>query len=128
MGMVVGFYLPVAVILNFIRASDELPCVLWNTRAFLEVAGITLGFILCGSLLKIFQLARGGKVVAEMLSGRLLGADTSDLNERKLLNVVEVMDIASGTPVPPVYVLDSQRWISAFAAGHPTSDMVIGMT
>src|SRR5258708_12566057 len=71
-GMVAAFYLPVAVILNFIRASDELPSVLWNTRPFLEVAGVTLGFILSASLLKIFHLARGGKPAAEILTHLLL--------------------------------------------------------
>lgn len=127
-GMVAAFYLPIALILNFIRASDGLPHFLWDTRAFLEVAGITLGFILCGSLLKIFQLARGGKAVAEMLGGRLVPTYTSDPHERELLNVVEEISIASGTPVPPVYVLDRQRGINAFAAGHSTSDMVICVT
>lgn len=45
-GMVAAFYLPIAVILNFIRASDGLPHFLWDTRAFLEVAGTTLGFVI----------------------------------------------------------------------------------
>ena len=53
------------------------------------------------------------RFVAEMLGGRLVPVDTSDPNEHKLLNVVEEMAIASGTPVPPVYVLDAERGINA---------------
>ncbi len=101
---------------------------LWDARLFLIVAAITLAFILCGSVYKIVQLSSGGKVVAEMLGGRLVPADTSDPDEHKLLNVVEEMAIASGTPVPPVYVLDAERGINAFAAGHSTSDMVVCVT
>jgi hypothetical protein len=45
-----------------------------------------------------------------------------------LLNVVEEMAIASGVPVPQVYVLDEERAINAFAAGHTTGDAAIGVT
>ena len=38
------------------------------------------------------------------------------------------MAIASGTPVPEIYVLDNERGINAFAAGHTRSDVAIGIT
>src|SRR5260370_10925835 len=91
---------------------------LWDPRLFLIVAAITVAFILCGSAYKIVQLSSGGRVVAEMLGGRLVPADTSDPDEHKLLNQVEEMAIAPGTPLPPVYVLDAELGINAFAAGH----------
>jgi Zn-dependent protease with chaperone function len=101
---------------------------LWDPKLFLEVSIGTIGFILCASAFKTMQLSGGGSVVAEMLGGRPVDANTSDADERKLLNVVEEMAIASGTPVPQVYVLDGERGINAFAAGHSTSDMVICAT
>jgi Zn-dependent protease with chaperone function/uncharacterized tellurite resistance protein B-like protein len=101
---------------------------LWNSQLFLGVAIVTIFIIFCGSLYKISQLSGGGSVVAEMLGGRSIDSNTSDLNERKLLNVVEEMSIASGTPVPGIYLLPGEDLINAFAAGHSTQDMVICVT
>jgi Zn-dependent protease with chaperone function len=101
---------------------------LLDPRLFLEVSAVTVGFILCGSAYKTMELSGGGSVVAEMLGGRAIDANTRDPDERKLLDVVEEMAIASGTQVPHVYVMDDERGINAFAAGHSTSDMVICAT
>ena len=81
-----------------------------------------------GSLYKVAQLSGGGRVVAEELGGRLVDTSTSDPVERRLLNVVEEMAIASGTATPPVYLLDQEEGINAFAAGLTPQDAVIGVT
>src|SRR5205814_10236729 len=88
----------------------------------------TLVVILIGSVFKTLQLARGGSAVAELLGGRLIDSNTTDADERKLLNVVEEMSIASGVPVPQVYLMDGEAGINAFAAGHSTSDAAISVT
>lgn len=80
-----------------------------------------------GSLFRMVQLAGGGAVVAESLGGRLLPGDSEEADERRILNVVEEMAIASGMPVPTVYVLDDGA-INAFAAGWTPNDAVIGIT
>ena len=95
---------------------------------FCWTALATLAVILLGSLFKTLSLARGGSAVAEMLDGRLINSGARDANERKLLNVVEEMSIASGVPVPRVYVMDDEPGINAFAAGHTSGDAVIGVT
>ena len=61
------------------------------------------------------------------LGGRLLNINTANADEKKVLNVVEEMAIASGTPVPPVYLLE-EPCINAFAAGLKPRDAVIGIT
>jgi Zn-dependent protease with chaperone function len=81
-----------------------------------------------GSLFKIAQLRGGGRVIAEQLGGRLLHPDTSDPTEQQILNVVQEMAIASGTSTPPVYLLDHEQGINAFAAGFTPGDAVIGIT
>ena len=88
----------------------------------------TLTVILIGSVYKTLQLGSGGSAVAELLGGRLIDSNTNDPDERKLLNVVEEMSIASGVPVPQVYVMDGEAEINAFTAGHSTSDAAIGVT
>jgi Zn-dependent protease with chaperone function len=94
----------------------------------LKVAVATLILVGGASLLRIAQLRGGGQVVAESMGGRLLHANTSVPLERKVLNVVEEMAIASGIPTPPVYLLDQEAGINAFAAGYSPGDAVIGVT
>ena len=84
--------------------------------------------ILAGSVYKTLALSAGGTAVAESLGGRLISHATTDLHERKALNVVEEMAIASGTPVPQVYLLDQEQGINAFAAGFTPGNAVIGLT
>lgn len=87
-----------------------------------------LGLIIVGSLYKIAQLAGGGTVVAERLGGRRVYPNTNDSSERRVLNVVEEMALASGVPVPPVFLLSEEQGINAFAAGYSPSDAVVGIT
>ncbi|MEO7852672.1 MAG: M48 family metallopeptidase [Rubrivivax sp.] len=90
-------------------------------------AGVSV-VVLVGSLYKMMALSAGGKVVAESLGGQLIPRNTEDPNQRKLLNVVDEMAIASGTPAPPVYLLANEPGINAFAAGFSPRDAVIGIT
>jgi Zn-dependent protease with chaperone function len=101
---------------------------LWDPELFLGVAVGTLAVIGLGAAFKTLELARGGSAVASMLGGRPVSPATTDPDERKLLNVVEEMALASGVPVPQVYVLPEERGINAFAAGHSTSDAVVAVT
>ena len=97
-------------------------------RTFAAVGGGVSVVVLAGSLYKIFALSAGGKAVAESLDGKLIPPNAQDLNQRKLLNVVEEMAIASGTPVPPVYLLANEEGFNAFAAGFSPRDAIIGVT
>lgn len=98
----------------------------WQT--FASVSAGVGAVVLVGSLYKIMALSAGGKVVAEALGGQLIPQNTDDLKQRRLLNVVEEMAIASGTPAPPVYILVGEPGINAFAAGFTPRDAVIGVT
>lgn len=93
------------------------------------IIGFVVGIvILAGSVYKTIMVSEGGSVIAEALGGRLITHGTTDLLERRTLNVVEEMAIASGTPVPPVYLLARENGINAFAAGFKPGDTVIGVT
>ncbi|MFO0954261.1 MAG: M48 family metallopeptidase [Isosphaeraceae bacterium] len=73
-------------------------------------------------------LREGGEAIARSLGGRPIDPGTAHPAERRLLNVVEEMALASGTPVPPVFVLDEEKCINAFAAGFTPGDAVIGVS
>jgi Zn-dependent protease with chaperone function len=94
---------------------------------FILVSLAVITVVTLGSLFRLAQLRGGGKVVAEAMGGRLLNTGTRDAVERKILNVVEEMAIASGTPVPPVYLMEDSA-INAFVAGYKAQDAVIGIT
>ncbi len=109
----------------------------WREDIALSVGIGTVLVVGCGSIYKILQLRGGGAAVAQSLGGRPLNASSTDAStsdasptdhaEKQLLNIVEEMAIASGVPVPQVWVLE-QNGINAFAAGYSPSDAVIGVT
>ncbi len=108
--------------------GSEPSLALWDPQIFFGAALITLAIVAFGSLFKVSQLAGGGGVVAESMGGRQVDSSTRDPDERKLLNIVEEMAIASGVPMPKVYVLDHEEGINAFAAGHTAGDAAVGVT
>ncbi len=123
----------VMVLFGFLEAGEEgltLAVILskFDWQAFFVIGGLVSLVIIGGSAYKTMALSGGGVAVAESLGGRLISQNTTDLHERKALNVVEEMAIASGTPVPPVYLLEHEEGINAFAAGYTPSDAVIGLT
>ena len=101
---------------------------LWQAGLLLWVAAATLVTIASGSLYKIRQLAPGGRVVALLLGAERLNPETKRLDELRLLHVVEEMCVASGTPMPDIYVLRREFGLNAFVAGHTVSDMVVCVT
>ncbi|MDR3157716.1 MAG: M48 family metalloprotease [Zoogloeaceae bacterium] len=87
------------------------------------------GTIAVASLWKIFQISRmGGALIARDLGGRLLARETAEIEERRLLNVVDEMSIAAGIPAPKVFVLDEEKSMNAFAAGMRPADSVVAVT
>lgn len=99
----------------------------FDWQLFGTVGIATVAFIALGSLYKMASLSDGGRVVAEMLGGSLVPRNTDDPAQRRLINVVEEMAIASGIPAPPVYLLGDMG-INAFAAGLSPNNAVIGVT
>lgn len=119
----------IAIYLLFFAIFERNQAGYWNPELFFWVAAGTLLLVSSGSLYKISQLnAGGGTAVAETMGGRLVQRDTDDLLERRLLNVVDEMAIASGISVPKVFVMDDEPGINAFAAGKRPSEAVIAVT
>lgn len=105
---------------------DHLWNILQSPLSFYTALAIIFA-ITCASLFELHQLRRGGSHVAEALGARIIPNDTKDFHQRRVINVVEEMAIASGNPVPNVYLL-REEGINAFAAGNNRRDCVIGIT
>lgn len=118
----------------------------WVPEIFLYSFLGALAVIGGSSLFKVASLSGGGAAVAEMMGGRRIdlnsdrrtvareqapsGGGMSEFDpqlERRLLNIVEEMALASGTPTPEIYILP-EKGINAFAAGTKIENAVIAVT
>jgi len=129
LGLVVLTNILLALTLGFTGADplsnpglSSIPLEQWITTSLAVL--IVIG---AATLYKYMQVRGGGRAVAESLGGKPLDPSTTNSRQRRLLNIVEEMAIASGLPVPPVYLLDDPA-INAFAAGLSPGDAVIGIT
>jgi Zn-dependent protease with chaperone function len=127
--MIVAIYIVVLLLLYILTFSvDTIIVIWWQPTLFFWVSVVTISLISLASFYKILCLRQGGCVIAEELGGRLLLTETASEQEHQLLNIVEEMAIASGIPIPKVYLLDREPSINAFAAGFSLNDAVIGVT
>jgi len=119
---VVGIILTLQVVLALIIGTPPT-----DPELFLLVSVGVVGMVALGSIVKSIELSKGGRAVAAMLGGTPVDMNSREPAEQRLINVVEEMSIASGVPVPEIYVLEDQA-INAFAAGHGPGDTAIGVT
>ena len=122
--IVAGVTLVVAVAFHMVgetgRPADPSILVATAILATLLIIGATV--------YKTARLSSGGGRVAIDMGGTLVPADVHDPLRRRLRNVIEEMAIASGVPVPEIYVLEQEMSINAFAAGFTPGDAAIAVT
>jgi Zn-dependent protease with chaperone function len=99
-----------------------------NPMALVIATLVTLSIIGGASLIKVAQLRSGGGAVARELGGTPVDPGTRDIKLARLRNVVEEVAIASGVPVPEIYVMESEAGINAFAAGFTPADAAVAVT
>jgi Zn-dependent protease with chaperone function len=92
------------------------------------VSVATLLVIAGGMIGKTFSLRKGGAAVAASVGAVPVDPTTSDPALRRFVNVVEEMSIASGVPMPHLFVLPREQGINAFAAGFTPADAAITVT
>lgn len=124
LGIIVGVYLTLMIV-GGVGLGTGLG---FDPIIFGMVAVATLGLIGGGSLVRTAQLRKGGPAVAELMGARAVDPATRDPRERQFMNVVEEMSLASGMPVPAVYVMDGEPGINAFAAGYTIHDAAVAVT
>lgn len=110
------------------RGLDPFTWITHNQANVLLMAVGIIAFIGLASLYRFISAGGGGGSVARSLGGIRVDDSSKDPATRRLVNVVEEMAIASGLPVPEIYVLESESGINAFAAGYDASDAAIAVT
>lgn len=121
-GIIIAVYVIIHLLLGIGRAE------FFDPILFAIIAGGVLLLVGIGSGYRTLSLRRGGPAVAELLGGRRIALDTLDPDERRLVNVVQEMAIASNVPVPTIYIMDDEEGINAFAAGHTPADAAVAVT
>jgi len=111
----------------FVSNHTGTPAGPFNWAVFMAIGAGVLLVICGGTYYKINALSGGGDAVAAMFGAEPVFDDEPDFQRKRLINIVDEMAIASGTPVPQVYVL-KESGINAFAAGFTASDAVIAVT
>ena len=123
-GVILSVYAIIAGVMTYLGTSDGF----WMPGVFLATAIGTGGMMGTGSLFKTMQLSGGGSVVAKDMGARQVDPHTTDTDERRYVNVVEEMAIASGVPVPEIWIMDDELGINAFAAGTEPGNAVVAVT
>lgn len=98
----------------------------WQAMLFVSLSVVLV--IQLGSLYRVATLRTGGKAVALGMGAVPVPPSSGDFAYRRLSNVVEEIAIASGVPVPEIFVLEEEAGINAFAAGYAPTDAAITVT
>jgi len=98
------------------------------TGWLITATALTVVIIGGGMLTKTIALRAGGSAVAASVGAVPVDPTTTDPVLRRYVNVVEEMSIASGVPMPRLFVLEQEPGINAFAAGYTPADAAITAT
>ena len=100
-----------------------------SARSIALVGGGVLAVILLATFGKCRAIRRGGGAyIAKKLGGAPIAAETRVPAEKKLINIAAEMALASGLPLPALYVLPRENTINAVTAGLDHNDAVIAVT
>lgn len=132
LSIIVALHCVAALVIVFSGSSQnyrpDVVATFLNLELLGYVAAGTLAVVAIGSLFKTAELRSGGPAVAEALGATPVSAESVDRDERRLMNVVEEMAIASGTQMPAVYIMRDESGINAFAAGFSIDNAVVAVT
>jgi Zn-dependent protease with chaperone function len=126
--LVLLFILAVAAIV----AAVDLICAFFvvgpRPDALLAISIAVIVLIGLCSLYRVASLRGGGSTVAVGMGATPVPADTTNPAWRRLRNVIEEVAIASGVPVPEIWVMENEPAINAFAAGYTPADAAVCVT
>jgi Zn-dependent protease with chaperone function len=126
------YVLSVAAIVACVDGVIWLICFLFsyetNSNLYLISSLVTLAVISLGSLEILARLSIGNGELVTLLAGRPVPRSSGRDDERRLINVVDEMAIASGLAAPPLFVLNRERGINAFVVGLSPGQAVVVVT
>ncbi|MDT4920792.1 MAG: hypothetical protein QOI15_1694 [Pseudonocardiales bacterium] len=122
-------------VVSIVALNDLVVVILFNSEPTGTIVGwvvvvtiVTLLIIGAGTASKMIALRAGGAAVAQSVGATAVDPSTRDPRLRRFVNIVEEMSIASGVPVPRLFVLEQEPGINAFAAGYSPADAAVTVT
>ncbi len=101
----------------------------WFEQPWWSIVSIsTLLAIVLGSIWRMHQLRQGGDAIAEWAGATRMDMSSQKQRDRQFINVAEEMAIASGTPLPSLWVMEREGAINAFVAGLSPTDAALVVT
>lgn len=101
----------------------------WEPEIFAYAFGGTLLLVGGASFFKSLELgSSSGEMIARELGGVAVNPNASEADRRRLVNVVQEMSIASGVPMPKIFILEREKSINAFAAGTRIENAAIAVS
>lgn len=117
-----------ALVIHDFDASAPIELKRFNGQFFLATGAAITTVIGVVVVVNWLRFAQGGRAVAEALGGRPAIPGTDNSYERRAQNIVQEIALAANMPVPPLFILDEERGINAFAAGITPGDAVVAIT
>jgi Zn-dependent protease with chaperone function len=112
------------IVYAIVRTGPVSSQITWLIVATLVMLAVIGG----GTLAKLATLRAGGAAVALSVGAVPVDPTTADPQLRRFVHVVEEMSIASGVPMPQLFVMPQEAGINAFAAGYGPSDAAVTVT
>ncbi len=100
----------------------------WPQLFFETNTAMVLLFVVGGAWVEAWRLRDGGGVRVAHWMGGVEVQDDGDALKRRLLNVVDEMALASGQPLPRVFILPRESAINAFVAGWSAETSALCVT
>jgi Zn-dependent protease with chaperone function len=135
------FYFALAVLLIVVAVNAAVGLVILvvsdqtvSVRSWFEqpwwavVSGLTLLAVVFGSFRRMLQLGQGGDAIAEWAGATRMDMHSQRQRDRVFINVAEEMSIASGTPLPSLWVMEREGAINAFVAGLMPTEAALVVT
>lgn len=117
------------------NANVENPMTLtsWLEEPYwLTVTIVTSLLIFITSMFRSYQLRSTPDAIAKMVNATPVSLHSNSIHqnakEKRLINVVEEISIASGVPIPKIYIMKQEQGINAFVAGLETKNVTLVVT
>ncbi|MCB1113786.1 MAG: M48 family metallopeptidase [Chlamydiia bacterium] len=111
--------------------ADSVLSSVWFEYSRTSFPWVGFGFIVLTFAVALINYSQyksqGGAFVASSLGAHAVNLQTPDPKQRQLLNQVEEIALASGMPMPQVFILDNPQ-INAFAAGTKPENACVCVT
>jgi len=114
--------------LLFLHSQEEKTVVSGNLILFSLAISLIVAFIIMSvSFFKIKSLKSNPEIICLELGAKKIHSNEGNLDIKRFQNIVEEMSIASGVPIPSIYILE-ESGINAFACGHDIHSSAICIT